>query len=215
MLTTETQHGYAEQLRSETKRKPMVGDPRLAEQACAHQEDKRAQFERAQQPWLLNAIMGGGKERASVLLRKADADAELYVRARGIAISVGQADRLTPPQDEEQRRWSAYLAGLENDVSSGRLSKTQWQLARGAWTRGVRQTPRLRPPTAGLNADGDYYFDWSYKDLHGLTLSLTFLRDGRVDWFFRDKLNKVVAGSDEPVAGVPHEVYAYLGLFLR
>jgi hypothetical protein len=78
----------------------------------------------------------------------------------------------------------------------------------------VKQTPNLRPPRAGMTADGDYYFDWKFSDLPGLTLTLTFTRESLVEWFFRDKDNDVAVGTEEELNElIPGEVYTYLRLF--
>jgi hypothetical protein len=133
--------------------------------------------------------------------------------------SEGQPEEAAVPQaskePDERQRWEDYLGRLDNKVASGKITEAQCRRARQVWSRAVEQTPRLRAPTAGVNEDGEYYFDWNYGDLPGLTLSLTFTKEGLVDWFFRDKENKVAKGTDEPTNEVPGEVYTYLRLFQR
>jgi hypothetical protein len=151
------------------------------------------------------------------------------VRTRGAAESAAQARivriflsrrraRVSEPTEvskepDERQRWNEYLRKLDHDVASGRVSEAQCRRAREVWSRAVEQTPDLRHPTAGLNADGEFYFGWNYSDMPGRTLTLSFTKEGLADWFFRDKANNVVLGSENPVNDVPGEVFTFLRLF--
>lgn len=194
MIAMETQRGYAEQLRSEPKRTPVVvRDLRLEEKARRR----------------VNAPLAGYEFQRN-LAAAMPASSELFTRAA--RVSLVDPD----PFANDRVRWDKHLKKLEGDVASGRLTAKQFGVAREVWSRAVAQTPQLRPPRAGLNADGEYYFDWKFSDLPGLTLTLTFTREGQVDWFFRDKENDVAVGTEEePTERIPGEVFTYLRLFQR
>jgi hypothetical protein len=143
-----------------------------------------------------------------------------YVLVGGLSTTMPDKDQpggvvapRTPHRSDERQRWNEYLRGLDHDVASGRVSEAQCRRAREVWSRAVEQTPDLRHPTAGLNADGEFYFGWNYSDMPGLTLTLSFTKEGLTDWFFRDKANKIVLGSEDPVDDVPGEVFTFLRLF--
>jgi hypothetical protein len=119
-----------------------------------------------------------------------------------------------PAPDEansERERFEAYLAGVDHAAAD---------MARAAWRKAVEQTPALRAPTAGVDGNGRYYFDWKFSDLPDLTLTLDFAAPEpgapvRVDWFFRDKANDVTEGSEDDLSAVPGVVFTYLRLFAR
>ena len=106
---------------------------------------------------------------------------------------------------------SRYRAAFDSYLSC--LVHPCADAARAVWTRAALSAPNLRLPSAGEDADGDYYFDWNFVDLHGVTLSVTFARDGRFEWFFRDKRLNMAVGSEEPVTSVPDEVFECLKKF--
>jgi hypothetical protein len=91
-----------------------------------------------------------------------------------------------------------------------------YNAAKAVWKKALAQTPNLRPPIAGEDGDGEYYFSWSYVEPAGVTLSITFLPTGEMGWYFRDRANDIAVGyPDGPVKELPGEVFVYLRIFVR
>ena len=114
---------------------------------------------------------------------------------------------------QESARWEGLLDTL--DHPPGRLSREQIAMVRSIWDRARTRISRLRPPAAGMTEDGEYFLSWNFEDLRGVTLEVTVIADGRVEWFFRDRANSFVTGTEgDPEADLPPVAFSHLRAFL-
>ena len=65
------------------------------------------------------------------------------------------------------------------------------------WAAVVIKYPRIRYPSAGRDEDGVYHLTWAFDDLPDITFAIEVEQNGLVSWFFRDRANSIVAGTED------------------
>jgi hypothetical protein len=116
----------------------------------------------------------------------------------------------------EAARWQLFLGSLTARVVEGSVPAVQRDTLLSIWERARSRQPALRRPAVGFSTDGSLQASWSFKD-SPKTLTIEILRDGGVEWFFRDNMIGRTEGSgEEPERELPDSAIELLSAnFLR
>lgn len=117
----------------------------------------------------------------------------------------------------EAARWQSFLASLTARVAAGAVPAVQRQALIAIWERACCRQPALKRPAAGFSSHGTLQLSWAFKDSPAKTLTLEILRDGTLEWFFRDTTTGRTEGTDEhPERELPERAIELLATnFLR
>lgn len=97
----------------------------------------------------------------------------------------------------EAARWHLLLGSLSARVAEGSVPAAQRETLLSIWERAHSRQPTLRRPAVGFSSDGTLQLSWAFKDAPAKTLTIEILRDGGVEWFFRDNMIGRTEGSGE------------------
>lgn len=111
--------------------------------------------------------------------------------------------------DDKEQEWIKYLVSLGSDVKDCRLTEYQACTAIGLWLRAIKQYHNVMYPTSGITEDGDLYMRWR-TDTAKLTVEISFYN---LSWFYTS--DGYTDGTEEPVAVLPDQGFALLGIFTR
>lgn len=103
---------------------------------------------------------------------------------------------------EPDRPWRRYLHGLKQPIGS--FSGSQIRAVERIWEQLRQQIgARLPLPRTQPMSSGAIQIGW-YSDRY--TAEIEVLADGRIEWFFRDRITKQVLGTeDAPETRLPAE----------
>lgn len=112
---------------------------------------------------------------------------------------------------DESAEWDCLLSQLRRRTAHRELSEAQHRTFLVIWGRLDSTAPTLRKPAVGLSLDGALEMSWSFDDLPARSFTTAILRDGSVDWFFRDGRSGRVEGSEDELTGdLPDAAYRTL-----
>lgn len=90
-----------------------------------------------------------------------------------------------------------------------RLSKPYAEIARRVWTSIAERVDNIDVPQAGPTPDGGFQFVWDKGPHH---IEVDAYPDGRLEWFYRNRLTGEVEGADEATSDIPPTLAARLEL---
>lgn len=111
-------------------------------------------------------------------------------------------------------KWENFLEGNVIDYfeilkNNGTLTDKQFNAMKEFWETAIKLYPNLLTPAFGPCAhEEDYFLDWSFVNLPRKHFSITFSKEGNIDWFYRNE--DFYDGNEEWWEKATEEVYELL-----
>ncbi len=102
-----------------------------------------------------------------------------------------------PIMEPEELRWQKYLLSLDELVFSGKISFAQRKSFLDIWNKAKEKYPTLRYPVVYITDDDDIYCYWSFTKPKDIILDFSIVKNGYVDWFYDNRNNDIVMGTEE------------------